>query len=183
MIKRNKVFIAVSLDGFIADKNGGIDWLTETPNPEQSDLGYANFSANIDAIVMGRNTFETVCGFDMDWPYTIPVFVLSNSLTKVPVEYAGKAFVVNGPLTEVIAKIHTLGHGQLYMDGGGTVQGFLKEDLIDDLILTQIPVVLGEGIPLFKAMSKRLDFELVKTETFIGELVQSHYQRKAVPIN
>ena len=69
MKKKNSVFIATSLDGYIADKNGGIDWLHSIPNPDNIDMGYENFISKIDALVMGRVTFETVCGFDMDWPY------------------------------------------------------------------------------------------------------------------
>ena len=178
MTKRNKVYIATSIDGFIADKNGGIDWLNETPNPDQDDLGYADFMANIDAVLMGRNTFDIVRGFDMDWPYTVPVYVLSNSLREIPADIQDRVFLVNGSLTEVLAGIHKNGHGQLYIDGGGTVQGFLREDLIDDLTITHIPVLLGEGIPLFKTMPNRMDFELVSSVTKIGQLVQTHYERK-----
>ena len=81
MEKRNKVFIASSIDGYIADKNGGIDWLQSVPNPDHDDMGYNSFINEVDALVMGRNTFETVCGFDIDWPYSKPVYVLSRSLS------------------------------------------------------------------------------------------------------
>lgn len=178
MIQRIKVFIAASIDGFIADKQGGIDWLTEMPNPDNSDLGYQQFMTNIDAIIMGRNTFETVCGFEMDWPYTQPVYVLSNTLTQLPEKYHDKATLVSGEIIDVIASIRKKGHGTLYVDGGGTIQSFMKEDRIDDFIITQIPILLGDGIPLFKSMAKRLDFELTHSEVFLGQLVQSHYQRK-----
>ena len=94
MNKKNSVFIATSLDGYIADKNGGIYWLHSTPNPDNDDLGYGTFMTQIDALVIGRTTFETVCGFDMDWPYTKPVFVLSNSMTSIPKEYKEKAVLV-----------------------------------------------------------------------------------------
>jgi len=77
------VYVATSLDGFIAASDGGLDWLMETPNPEQSDYGFAEFMSGIDAIVMGRNTFETVLTFG-DWPYSKPVFVLSRTLDEVP---------------------------------------------------------------------------------------------------
>jgi len=143
MTKRNSVYIATSLDGYIADKHGGIDWLDTVPNPEKSDMGYAKFNESIDAMVMGRNTFETVCGFDCEWPYNIPVFVLSNSLTKIPDDYEDKALLVNGELKDVVSGIHQRGLFSLYIDGGATVQSFLKEDLIDELIVTTIPVVLG----------------------------------------
>jgi len=178
MKKRNQIYIATSIDGYIAEKNGGLDWLQATPNPEGSDLGYSKFTDQIDALVMGRNTFEMICGFEGDWPYKVPVFVLSNSLNQVKEEYQDKAFLVNGTLQEVVSKIHNNGFYSLYIDGGKTVQGFLKEDLVDDLIITTIPIVLGEGVPLFSPMETRLEFDLVSSEVFINQLVQTHYKRK-----
>lgn len=178
MNKRNSVFLATSLDGYIADKNGRIDWLESTPNPNKSDLGFNKFIEQIDALVMGRNTFETVCGFDFGWPYKIPVFVLSNSLKEIPKDYQDKAYLVKGTMQKVIEQIHQKGHYHLYIDGGATVQSFLKEDLIDDLTITTIPIVLGDGIPLFTVLNRKLDFELVSSEVYINQLVQSRYCRK-----
>ena len=178
MNKRNSVYIATSIDGYIADKNGGIDWLNSVPNPDKSDLGYAKFNERIDAMVMGRNTFETVCGFDIDWPYKIPVFVLSNSLKEIPEDYQDKAYLVVGSMKEITEHINQKGYLRLYIDGGATVQSFLKEDLIDELIITTIPVVLGEGIPLFTSLKQALDFELVTSKVYLNQLVQSHYSRK-----
>jgi dihydrofolate reductase len=178
MDNRNSVYIATSIDGFIADKNGGIDWLQMVVNPENSDLGYNNFIEQIDAIVMGRNTFETVCGFDIDWPYKIPVFVLSNSLDELPNEYKDKAYLVKGTLQEVLSTIHQKDCFRLYIDGGATVQSFLKEDLIDDLIITSIPIILGDGIRLFSSFNLQLPFELESSDVLINQLVQSHYKRK-----
>ncbi|WP_411030564.1 dihydrofolate reductase family protein [Spongiimicrobium sp. 3-5] len=178
MKKRNSVFIATSLDGYIADKNGGIDWLYSIPNPDKSDLGFNKFNSQIDAMVMGRNTFETVCGFNMDWPYKMPVFVLSNSLKEIPKDYQNKAYLVKGTMQEVVEHIHQKGYYGLYIDGGKTIQNFLMEDLIDDLIITTIPIVLGEGIPLFVVLDHKLDFELRSSEVHINQLVQSHYCRK-----
>ena len=78
----NIVFIATSLDGYIADKNGGLGWLQSTPNPENLDMGWVDLIDRFDALVMGRKTFEKVCSFDCDWPYSKPVFVLSNSMNQ-----------------------------------------------------------------------------------------------------
>jgi dihydrofolate reductase len=105
MEKKNKVFIATSLDGFIADKNGGIDWLNSIPNPDYIDMGYGEFTSQIEALVMGRNTYETICEFDIDWPYQKPVFVLSNSLTSIPEKLKEKVILIKGPLKEVIGII------------------------------------------------------------------------------
>jgi len=178
MEKKNSVYIGVSLDGKIADKDGGLDWLDSTPNPEQSDMGYFQFMAGIDALVMGRNTFEVVCGFDVDWPYKVPVYVLSNSLTQIPADYQDKAYLVKGSLTEVLEQIHQRGHHRLYIDGGSTIQSFLAEDLIDDLIITTIPILLGGGPSLFGELNEALSFELISSEILLGQLVQRHYRRK-----
>lgn len=80
----NIVFIATSLDGYISDKDGGLDWLQSVPNPDNLDMGWAGFIGRIDAVVMGLNTFDVVCNFDCAWPYSKPVFVLSNSLESLP---------------------------------------------------------------------------------------------------
>lgn len=117
MAPKNSLFIATSLDGYIADKNGGIDWLHSIPNPDKDDMGYVQFTNRIDALVMGRTTFETVLGFDVDWPYDKPVFVLSNTLQEIPESHQGKASLVKGTLTEILDQIHEKGFSRLYIDG------------------------------------------------------------------
>ena len=174
----NIVYIATSLDGYIADKDGGLDWLQSIPNPENLDMGWVDLMDRIDALVMGHKTFQQVCGFDCDWPYSKPVFVLSNSMKSIPEGYEGKAEPIEGPLSEVIAAINKKKHKHLYIDGGVTVQSFLKEDLIDEMIITVIPILLGSGIPLFGELSKPMEFERVKTEVFLNAIVQNHYRRK-----
>lgn len=170
MKAKNYVFIARSLDGYIADKNGGLDWLNSIPNPDQLDMGYGNFIKQVDAIVMGRVTFETVCSFDMDWPYTIPVFIMSRTINSIPEEYRDKVKLVKGSLAEILEEIHQQGYSQLYIDGGTTIQGFLKEDLIDELIITTIPILLGGGSPLFSDLPRQAEFEHQKTEVFLERL-------------
>ncbi len=174
----NLVFIATSLDGYISDKDDGLDWLHSVPNPDDLDFGWAAFMDRIDAILMGRKTFEKVCSFDCDWPYLKPVFVLSNSLSSLPEEYEGKAELINGSLSDVLATIHGKGYKELYVDGGVTVQSFLKEDLIDEMIVTVLPILLGGGTPLFGQLAEPMDFELVKTEVMLEAMVQSHYRRE-----
>ena len=178
MDKKNSVFIATSLDGYIADKNGGIDWLHSMPNPENDDMGYGDFINEIDAFVMGRTTFETVIGFDVPWPYNKPVFVLSNKLKEIPQSHKDKAFLVKGTLTEILEQIHGKGYGRLYIDGGTTIGNFLKEDLIDEMVLTTIPILLGGGSSLFGELPNELKFELIATRTFLNQISQRHYNRK-----
>lgn len=175
---KNIVFIATSLDGYISDRNGGLDWLNSLPNPDNLDFGYSEFTKRVDAIVMGRVTFEMVCSFDCEWPYTLPVFVLSNSLNTVPKEYQEKVKIVKGSPPEILDQIHQQGYTQLYIDGGSTIQSFLKEDLLDEIIITTIPILLGGGTPLFAELPKVLEFEHLATERFPNTLVQNHYRRK-----
>ena len=177
MERKNKVFIATSIDGFIADKGGGVDWLYSIPNPDNIDMGYLEFMDGVDALVMGRKTFETVCGFDMDWPYTKPVFVLSNSMKFVPEGYEGKVELVKGSLSTIVEEIHERGFYNLYIDGGSTIQGFLREDMIDEMVITIIPFLLGGGIPLFSELPKRLDFECVESKIYLGQIEQSRFVR------
>lgn len=177
MSKSNKIFIATSLDGFIADSKGSIDFLHEIPNPNNIDMGYSEFMSSIDAIVMGRNTFETVCSFDMDWPYQIPVFVLTNSIKKVHEKLSDKVKLVNGPLKEIVNELNKQGLHNLYIDGGSTIQSFLKEDLIDEITITTIPKLLGGGIPLFSSLSLPLDFNCVSTSIYLDKVVQNKFIR------
>lgn len=172
------VFIGASLDGYIADRNGGLNWLTAIPNPEQSDMGYTEFMAQVDALVMGHKTFETVCGFEGDWPYAKPIFIVSRTLDTIAEEYRGKAELVKGSLVQILEKIHNEGYHRLYIDGGVTIQNFLKEDLIDEITITTIPIVLGGGSALFSVLPKELEFTLVESKIFLNQLVQSHYRRK-----
>jgi len=179
MEKKNRVFIGTSLDGYIADKDGGLEWLDTTiPEINNIDSGYEAFTDQIDALVMGRTTFETVCSFDIEWPYKKPVFVLSNTLTEIPEKYSGKAFLVKGSLTEILEQIHAKGFHHLYIDGGTTIQSFLREDLIDEMVITVIPILLGGGSPLFGELSQTLQFECVETKLYLDAIVQNRFVRK-----
>jgi dihydrofolate reductase len=177
-MKQNLVFIANSLDGYIADRNNGLAWLEMIPNPDQNDCGYNAFIERVDALVMGRKTFETVCSFDIEWPYTKPVFVLSSTMAEVPEKYKGKVELVTGKLSDVLETINSKGYESLYIDGGSCIQSFLKEDLIDELIVSSFPILLGGGAPLFGNLPKDQVYELVKSEVMLGQIVQSHYKRK-----
>ena len=172
----NYVYIASSLDGFIATHDGGVEWLNDIPNPEKSDFGFTEFMSGIDAIVMGRKTFEKVMSFDI-WPYDKPVYIVSSGKPKIPEALQGKVEIIKGGPKELVEQLQELGHQNLYIDGGVTIQGFLEDDLIDEMILTRIPVLLGEGIPLFGNLNQSLDFNHNKTEIFNNMLVKSHYTR------
>ncbi|MEM6642715.1 MAG: dihydrofolate reductase family protein [Bacteroidota bacterium] len=171
----NSVFIATSLDGYIADKSGSIDWLQSVPNPESDDFGYNSFISRIDAIVMGRVTYESVLGFQGDWPYNLPVFVLSNSLKALPEAHFGKVQLLSGDLHHIIKEIHGQGYTRLYIDGGKTIQSFLEEDLIDELIITTIPILLGGGFALFGPLDHRVKFTHKHCIRYSDTVVQNFY--------
>ncbi|MBO3697598.1 dihydrofolate reductase family protein [Roseivirga sp. E12] len=177
MEKKNSVYIGTSLDGYIADSDGKIDFLDTFTFPEGEDMGYYAFMDRIDALVMGRVTFETVLGFNVPWPYQKPVYVLSNTLEQLPADYEDKAHLIKGPLKEVLANIHKQGHSRLYIDGGSTIQSFLKEDLIDEMIITTIPVLVGGGHPLFGEVNQTLIFECANTQRFADKVVQNRFLR------
>ncbi len=178
MEKKNKVYIATSIDGYIADKDGGIEWLDTIPEINNIDSGYEAFSSDIDAMVMGRTTFETVCSFDIDWPYQKPVFVLSKTLKEIPNDYQGKAYLVKGSLAEILKQIHEKGYYRLYIDGGKLIQSFLREDLIDEMVITVIPILLGGGTPLFSELHSTLNFECKESKLFLDAIVQNRFVRK-----
>jgi dihydrofolate reductase len=166
------VFIATSLDGFIARPDGSLDWL---PGDDVEPHGYEEFIATIDALVIGRKTFDTVAGFP-SWPYgTTPVIVLSSTLTDVSVPEGAVCEVMTGTPDEVVSRLAARGMNHLYIDGGITIQGFLEAGLIQRLTITRIPVLLGSGIPLFGALSHDIRCQHVATRFFPSGLVQSEY--------
>ncbi|MES2378634.1 MAG: dihydrofolate reductase family protein [Bacteroidota bacterium] len=173
----NIIYIATSLDGYIAKVDGGIDWLMEIPNPDQSDYGFADFMNRVDGVLMGRKTYEIVMNFE-EWAYTKPVFVLTNSLEVLPGKWASKAEIIKGEPKDVIAALTNRGVNNLYVDGGKTIQSFLALDLIDEMIITKVPILLGDGIPLFSTSNLELKFEHLETDVYTGGLVKSRYLRK-----
>lgn len=172
----NSVYIATSLDGYIATKNGDVSWLDDFPNPTESDYGYFEFINGIDAVVMGRKSYEAVVDIE-PWPYEKKVFVLTTSLIEVPPILVDKVEFISGDIKTVVKKLNDRGYKNLFVDGGKTIQSFLKKDLIDELTISTLPILLGEGIPLFACPHDRIDFQHCSTEVFEGGLVKSHYKR------
>ncbi|WP_354691436.1 dihydrofolate reductase family protein [Phytobacter sp. RSE-02] len=170
------VFIAVSLDGYIAREDGNIDWLLQRDDPTE-DHGYAAFIADKDWIVMGRGSYEKVLTFDQ-WPYDHPVLVLSRQLTDTPVPEALKGKVQFSCRTpkEVIADLAAQNAHRVYIDGGQVIQSFLREGLVADIVITTVPVLLGSGKPLFGSLPQDIDLTLLSSRSFPSGLVQSHYR-------
>jgi len=167
------VFVGVSVDGFIARPDGALDWLPEAPE----DHGFEAFMASVDTLVMGRKTFETVLGFG-SWPYgEKPVVVLSSRDLDLSAALArgGRVDRMGGAPAEIAASLAGRGARHLYVDGGLTVQGFLRAGLIDRLVITRIPVLIGDGIPLFGSLPADVRLRHVDTRAFPSGLVQSEY--------
>ena len=169
------VFIAISLDGFIARQDGDIEWLLQRDDPTE-DHGYEAFIADKDMIVMGRGSYEKVLTLD-PWPYDRPVLVLSKQLADAPVPEAlkGKVRFSNSAPKEAIEKLAEDNVRRVYVDGGRLVQSFLREGLVADMVITTVPVLLGSGRPLFGALSQDIDLKLVSSRSFPSGLVQSSY--------
>jgi dihydrofolate reductase len=170
------IYVALSLDGYIAREDGSIDWLMDIPNPEKSDYGFSDFIESIDAILMGRNTFDKVQSFGV-WPYNKPVFVLSNTLTEVPPLLKEKVQILKGEEESILELLSNKGYKNLYVDGGKTIQGYLESELVDEMILSKIPIILGSGIPLFRSLENEQKFEHVKTEVYNNGIIKSHYKK------
>jgi dihydrofolate reductase len=169
------VYIGTSLDGFIARKDGDLDWLVKFEKPVKDD--YAKFISKIDAVVIGRGTFEKVLTYP-SWPYEKKVYVLSTSLKKLPSMLMGKATVLSMKTRALLKYLSNEGFSTIYVDGGKVIQSFLKDDCIDEMIITKAPVLIGSGIPLFGELDKGLPFKHVRTKVYSNGLVKSHYKRK-----
>ena len=174
---KSTVFIATSLDGFIARPDGGIDWLTSIESAgEGEDYGFAEFMKRVDFLVMGRNTFDLVRGFD-PWPYgETRVVVLSSRQVEIPEQLSGTVESMSASPEDIARILKERGASQLYIDGGKTIQGFLEKGLIDEMIITRIPILIGSGIPLFGELSHDLPVRHIETRQYSNGLVQSHYE-------
>lgn len=170
-----RVYIAASLDGFIARPDGSLDWLP-SPDPGE-DYGYAAFFETVDAMVVGRNTWETVLEFDDNPCANTPIVVLSRSLgaMDIPAPLRDRVSVHPGPPSQVSAHLKERGFRSVYVDGGQTIQSFLRAGLIGEMTITTVPVLLGSGIPLFGTLNLEHRLHLRGTATYASGLVQSVY--------
>jgi dihydrofolate reductase len=167
------VFVGASMDGFIARADGGLDWL---PAGGGEPHGYDEFMAGVDAIVIGRNTFEIVLGFD-PWPYGDKrVVVLSSRPLDLSAVRGGRVEQRAGDPATIIADLAADGAANLYIDGGITIQRFLRAGLIERLIVTRVPVLIGEGIPLFGPLDRDIRLSHIATRSYPSGLVQSEYR-------
>lgn len=170
------VFMAMSLDGFVAREDHSIDWLMKYDTGEE-DQGYDDFIANIDVLVMGSSSFKTVLRFDT-WPYQLPVYVMSSTLTNndVPKNLTGKVEIISLSPLEIMYYLYEKGLKNAYIDGGKLVQSFMSHALISEITITQIPILIGSGKRLFGELVHDIDLELLNSKTFQLGFVQNHYR-------
>jgi len=169
---RASVFVGTSVDGFIARANGALDFL---PPGGGEPHGYDEFIATVDALVIGRNTFDTVLTFDT-WPYGAkPVFVLTSRPLQMPASPAAVVERLSGEPADIVAQLSSRGIQHIYVDGGITIQQFLQAGLIQRLIITRVPVLIGNGLPLFGPLGSDISLRHVRTRQYASGLVQSEY--------
>lgn len=177
VIQRPKisVYIATSIDGYIAKKDDGLDWLeTFSPPPEipNEDYGFKNFLSQIDALVMGKNTYKIASSAGI-WPYQGKrVIVLTSTLSSV----CDKAEIYTGDIQHLIKKLYAEGIKHIYVDGGKTISQFLNAKLIDELIISLIPIILGSGIPLFNNIVHESWCRLLSSNSYSNGLTQLRYE-------
>ena len=172
------VFIATSLDGFIARRDGGLDWLdaANATVPEGEDCGYGAFIETVDVLVMGRFFFEKVLSFGA-WPYKeLPVVFLSRAGLEITPALRSTVSTAAGTAPEGLQALAGEGYRHAYIDGGKTIQGFLAADLVDDLVITVIPVLIGDGIGLFGPLQRDGWLTADQVIRFPFGFVQTHYR-------
>ena len=174
------IMMAMSLDGFVARKDHGLDWLNKQPT-ENEDHGFTEFMDSVDALVMGSGSLRTVLEFGV-WPYEKPVFVLSRSMTRqdLPEHLQDKVKFSKQSPRELWETLGQHGYERIYVDGGAIIRSFLKHGFVDDMKITMVPILLGDGIRIFGETDKDVDLELVSAVPFPSGLVDLVYKVKRV---
>ena len=187
------VFIAPSVDGYIATEDGGVSWLESVGTPlsekdKATDLmkhfnnTFSTFIQSVDCMIMGRKLMEVLSSFNLSseqWPYTdTKIIVLSNTLKEAPENLKDKLEMYSGTIPDLMTRLENEGYKHAYVDGGKTITTFLDLELIDDMTLTQAPVLLGSGIPLFGKLSKQIELEDARATVFPNNFIEIKYKVK-----
>ena len=184
------VFIATSVDGFIANKEGAVDWLETAGKPkadmgDQADMGMKNYMASVDCMIMGRKCMDSIASFNLtpeQWPYgDIPIIVLSNTVKEAPDNLKGKVEIYSGDISSLIDRLESEGYEHAYIDGGQTIQSFLNLKLINEMTITRAPILLGEGIPLFGMVCKNIKLEDARAAAYPNDFFQVQYKVNYLP--
>jgi len=174
---KTAAFIGCSLDGFIARTDGNLNWLFEADH-SGLDHGYSDFMKTVDTLIIGRRTFEQVLDFD-PWPYPeIKIIVLSKTLKmeEIPLQFRTKIDIHPGPIEELVKMLEISGSKGIYVDGGRAIQSFIRSGLLTEITITSIPILIGDGIPLFGSIYKDIHLKHINTVIFEDQFVQSTYQ-------
>ena len=179
------VFIATSTDGYIATEDGGIEWIDAAGNSEadmgeQSDMGFNDFMASVDCLVMGRKCMEKLSSFNLlaeQWPYgSARVIALSNNIKLAPDNLHGKVEMYSGDLKQLIIQLEAEGYKHAYIDGGSTITAFINHKLITDMTITRAPVLLGSGIPLFGTIDVQVKLENAEIVAYPNDFITTKYK-------
>ncbi|QFU76465.1 dihydrofolate reductase [Halioglobus maricola] len=179
-------YIAMSVDGFIATADGSVDWLDTAANPESGsrpafeDGGFAHYLGSVDCMIMGRKCMEKIASFNLSpqqWPYgDMPIFAISRTVTEVPENLPDTVRIYSGDISALLATLEQNGHKHAYVDGGGTITSFLQQGLIDEVCVTQVPVLLGDGLPLFGPLREKIALFDAETTAYSNDFVQWKYK-------
>lgn len=178
------VYMAMSLDGFIATEDGGVDWLQQTGDQsvdmsEFGDLGFSEFINSVDAMIMGRNTMQVIADMNLtpeQWPYgELPIYVLSRTLTKLPANLPSSV-VLRSSLAELLLELKAQNVEHVYVDGGKLINTCLDKQLITSLQLTQLPIILGKGIRLFSQREQPINLNQLSAKVYPNNFLTVNYQ-------
>lgn len=173
-MRKIKLYIAQSLDGCIAEINGGLDWLINHENPEETDYDYPDFYKTVDTLLMGARTYESILAMDMPWPYgDKQTYVVTHN----PIKSQENISSISSNVVERIMQMKTYPGKDIWIVGGGElIATLLSHQLIDSMIITILPVVLGGGIPLFKPTSKYSNWETIDVTTYKSGVIVAEYE-------
>ncbi|MFZ9956896.1 MAG: dihydrofolate reductase family protein [Flavobacteriales bacterium] len=169
------LYIATSLDGYIARPDGNLDWLTSIPSPQTGDYGYADLLNRIGAIIMGRLTYDEVIGFGGEWPYKgFDTYVVSNN-KNLEIK-SDDTYLLHGNIKDFVTKLKAKAEKDIWLVGGSQLlTTFINDEILDEMIITIIPKIIGDGIPLFTNKTKETNWKLVDTKSFDTGVVNLTY--------
>jgi len=179
------VFIATSVDGFIAKEDGSVDWLQTAGNPtidmgDEADMGMNEYMSTIDCMIMGRKCMDTISSMNLtpqQWPYgSAKIIVLSTTVKEAPANMKGKVKMYSGDLQALVFELENDGFKHAYIDGGTTIQQFINLKLINEITITIAPILLGEGKSLFGKTFKDIKLEEAKAIAFSNDFIQVKYK-------
>jgi dihydrofolate reductase len=179
-------FIATSVDGYIASRDGAVDWLESAGYPEADDRedigdgGFAAYMASVDCMIMGRKCMETLAEFNLtpeQWPYgNIPIYALSNTIRQPPESLGNRVKMYSGNITQLLETLTSEGLQHAYIDGGATITSFLQLGYLNEICVTQVPILLGDGMPLFGKLDRNVKLEKAEATVFSNDFIQWKYR-------